>query len=347
MEMLTILDTLPAGLLEAEARDLQSLLPGPTLIHLPGRRPAPVFASVLLHGNETSGWDALRLLLRKYGDRELPRAFSFFIGNVDAARLGRRRLDGQIDYNRIWGDESAGAPYDAGAKDGGAGGAERAMARRILAEMKSRGVFASVDLHNNTGPNPRYACINSLDQAFLHLAVMFGRTIVYFLHPKGVQSLAFAELCPAVTLECGQPGDPEGIRRARDFLDACLHLAEFPAHPVPPGDYDLFHTVAVVRVPPDRSFGFGEGDFDIHFPVGLEAFNFRELEPGTLLARLRTPLRLDVRDEAGRDVSGRFLDDENGEIRTRRMLMPSMLTRNEAIIRQDCLCYFMERIPRN
>jgi hypothetical protein len=34
-----------------------------------------------------------------------------------------------------------------------------------------------------------------------------------------------------------------------------------------------------------------------------------------------------------------------GELLTRRVVMPSMLTLDERVIRQDCLCYLMERFP--
>jgi hypothetical protein len=87
--MLQELDHLPPGLLEAESDALHRLLGGPTLIHLPGGRQPPLFVSVLLHGNETVGWDALRGLLSeriaRFGEPRLPRALSFVIGNVAAA----------------------------------------------------------------------------------------------------------------------------------------------------------------------------------------------------------------------------------------------------------------------
>jgi len=87
--MLQELDYLPPGLLEAESDALHRLLGGPTLIHLPGGRQPPLFVSVLLHGNETVGWDALRGLLSeriaRFGEPRLPRALSFVIGNVAAA----------------------------------------------------------------------------------------------------------------------------------------------------------------------------------------------------------------------------------------------------------------------
>ena len=71
----------------------------------------------------------------------------------------------------------------------GGGGREQAMAGEILSLMAARGVFASIDIHNNTGLNPHYGCINKLDHAFMHLAAMFSRITVYFIRPTGVQSL--------------------------------------------------------------------------------------------------------------------------------------------------------------
>ena len=94
--MLKELDHIPPGLLDLEATQLQAALGGPTLIHLQGRRQAPLLVTVLMHGNETTGWEAVRTLLRPYasGEEELPRALSLFISNVSAAAVGLRRLDG-------------------------------------------------------------------------------------------------------------------------------------------------------------------------------------------------------------------------------------------------------------
>ena len=58
---------------------------------------------------------------------------------------------------------------------------------------------------------------------------------------------------------------------------------------------------------------------------------------------LDCPLR--VTDEQGLDATDRYLTLEAGEIRTRRPVMPSMFTLDVEVIRQDCLGYFMERLP--
>ncbi|HQU15256.1 MAG: peptidase M14 [Chromatiales bacterium 21-64-14] len=333
------MDQLPPGLLGAPTRELSRVLPGPTLIHLPGRRPEPLFVSVLLHGNEDTGLKAVQALLRRYvpggGPRELPRALTLFIGNVAAARHGVRRLAGQPDYNRVW----------PGALDDGT--PEHALMRQVVDEMRARSVFASVDVHNNTGLNPHYACINRRDHGFYHLATLFSRTVVYFTTPRGVQTAAFATLCPAVTLECGQPGNPRSETHALEYLDACLHLAALPSHPVAPQDIDLFHTVAVLKVPEEVSLGFGAGDAALRLTEGLDHLNFRELPAGTRLGWIRpgSGARIQAYDEHGREVGARYLTDQGGELRVTRPVMPSMLTVDPVAIRQDCLGYLMERLP--
>lgn len=217
--------------------------------------------------------------------------------------------------------------------------------QQVQQEMRERNVFASVDVHNNTGINPHYACVNRLDHRFYHLAALFSRTIVYFITPDTVQSVAFAEICPAVTVECGQPGQSHGVEHAMEYIDACLRLSQIPEHPVAPHDIDLFHTVAIAKVPEHISFSFGEEEGDIHFVDDLELMNFRELPPDTTLGWVgpNSQARIEVWDEQGQEVSERYFTLVNGELRTKLAVMPSMLTINANAIRQDCLCYLMER----
>ena len=331
--MLQIYDQLPAGLLEREAARLHEVLAGPTLIHLPGRRADSLFVSVLLHGNETTGWEAVRQLLHKYANKTLPRSMSLLIGNIAAARQGQRHLVDQPDYNRIWNKEGDSL--------------EHRMAQQVIAEIRTRDLFAAVDVHNNTGKNPHYACVNRLDQAYLHLATLFGRTVVYFIKPDTVMSMAMAPLCPAVTVECGQPGMPEGVTHVLDYLEACLHLSEFPAHPVTPHDLDLFHTVATVKVTPGMDVGFGTDANAISLLPDIDRFNFNELPAGTAFGQVRSPgmQPFMVRDEQNQDVTARFFEINGRWIQTRIPVMPSMLTRDLEIMQQDCLCYLMERFP--
>lgn len=332
--MLTEYDTLPDGLLEASVEELDALLGGPALIHLPGRRPAPLFVTVLSHGNESTSFYAVQALLQKWRDRELPRALSIFIGNVKAASQTQRYLDGQADYNRAWpGTEDPDSP-------------EAQMMQLIVDRMRERKAFASIDLHNNTGINPHYACINRVDNQFLHLASMFSRTVVYFIRPLGVQSMAMSYVCPSVTIECGKPGHKYGVEHARDYVDACLHLSELPQHPVASHDVDLFHTVAIVKVRENVSFGFGDESVDLRLVNDMDHLNFRELPSGTQLGWLKDNglIALDVCDDNGQEVYEKYFSVDAGALVTARPLMPSMFTLDEKIIRQDCLGYLMEKL---
>jgi succinylglutamate desuccinylase len=330
MELVT-LDALPEKLLDEQARDLHTLLSGPTLIHLPGRRPEPLFVSVLLHGNEDTGFKALQAVLKRHAGRELPRALSVFIGNVAAARHGVRRLEEQVDYNRVWpGSESpAGVVHD--------------IMAQVVAQMKMRHVFASIDIHNNTGLNPHYGCVNRLDHRFLHLATLFSRIVVYFTRPRGVQSAAFAEICPAVTVECGKPSLVSSEEHATDFIEACLNLSHFPGHVVAKHDVDLYHTVATVKVPAGISFGFGDKAFSICFRDDLDHLNFREIPAQTPFGTAVDGAMLETWNEAGHNITGNYFEVVRNTLRTRRVVTPAMLTMNADIIRQDCLCYLMER----
>jgi len=332
--MLNELETLPDGLLETPVEGLAELLGGPTLVHLPGRHPEPLFVTVLAHGNEGTGFYAVQSLLRDYRDRELPRALSIFFGNVNAAAKGLRMFDGRADYNRVWpGTPNTDSP-------------ESAMMQQIVDTMRARKAFASLDIHNNTGINPHYGCINRVDNQFLHLASLFSRTVVYFIRPLGVQSMAMSYVCPSVTIECGKPEHEYGTRHARDYIDACLRLSELPQHPVPSHDVDLFHTVAIVKVPETMSFGFGDADVDLRLLGDIDHLNFRELPVGSRLGQFRSGVdgMLDVRDDNDQDVFNRYFRIDDGVLLSACPFMPSMFTLDERVIRQDCLGYLMERL---
>lgn len=326
------LDHLPSGFLDTSATDLHRVLDRPTLISLPGRRPDPLFVSILLHGNEDVGLVAVQQVLRRYAGGPLPRAMLVFIGNVRAAARGLRHLDSQPDFNRIW----PGTPHSHLP--------EAALARALTEECRTRGLFASVDLHNNTGLNPHYACVSRLDARTLQLASLFGRTVVYFLSPPGTQTIAFSAFVPAITCECGKTGDAAGAVRAAELIEACLHLESLPDHAVAEGDVHLFRTVATVRPAPTASLSFDGSPADLRFVPDLDHFNFRELPAGTLLADTASRTHLIATNDGGRDVSAQFFVHADTRLRLARTCMPAMITRDQRVIRQDCLCYLMERM---
>ncbi len=333
MLKLTQLDYIPDELLSVSPRELYRVLPGPTLVHLEGRQPQPLFLCVLQHGNEHTGFYALQKVLKKYRNTELPRSLSIFFGNIEAARRNLRRLDEQVDYNRVWPGHQYGDCE------------ESRIMQQVTDIMRERKVFVSLDIHNNTGLNPHYACINRLDPKFIYLANLFSRTIVYFTRPLGVQSMAFAELCPAVTVECGKAGQPYGEPHAIEYIEACLRMAELPTHDLREREFNIYSTVAIVRFSKDIDFSFSNDSADILLDSDLDYLNFRELEPGTRLGQFKDDAfkGVEVWNNDGDNVVQEFFQFKDNEIRLLKPVMPSMLTSDEHIIRQDCLCYLMEK----
>lgn len=328
-------DRLSPALLDAPAHALYRHLPGPSLFELPGRRPGPaLFVSVLLHGNEDGPWRAVQRVLRRFDGGRLPRPLLLFVGNVAAARYGLRRLAGQADYNRAWpGTDLPPCP-------------ETRLFQALHARLARQPLFAAVDLHNNTGRNPHYACVSRLAGPDLQLALLFSRTVVYFTRPAGVAVAAMARLCPAVTLECGRPDDEDGVARAERFLLNALHMPAVESTPPAAEDIDVFHSVVQLRIAEGLSFSFGEAPADLALLPDLEQLNFRELSPGTPLgdcAALDRPPLVAV-DEAGRDVFDGYFEVRNGLLRLRRAAVPAMFTRDRLVIRQDCLGYLMHRV---
>ena len=330
---LTILDALPAGFLDCGARDLHLILDGPTLIELAGEREPPLFVSCLLHGNENSGLSAIQRVIGSYRDRPLARPLMLLVGNVAAARHGLRRLDSQPDYNRIW-------PGMRDARDT----PEARIMEQVHSRVLGRGALAAIDLHNNSGRNPHYSVVCKLDPATLGLAALFSRRVVLFRGIPGTQTASFAGLIPAMTAECGLPSEATNAEAAARLLEAALNLLELPARAAASKEFDLHHTLGIVRVRKDVTFGFGACDAELRFAADLDGKNFRELEPGTVLGKTTHPMPLQMIDEAGSDVAAEYLVTESGELRLRKPAVPAMLTTDARIVRQDCLCYLMERL---
>lgn len=338
-----ILDQLPDGLLEKPAAALHQQLPGPTLIHIRGRNPQPLVVSVLQHGNEDTGWEAVRILLKhRYANRELPRSICLIIGNVAASRLRQRRLEDQPDYNRCW-------PYPGNDQPNPIKDPCVDVFQHYADYLRDQQPFASLDIHNNTGLNPHYAAINRIDWRFIHLARKFSEQVVYFTMPRGTLAQAMAEYCPSLTLECGQAGNVHGTDHALEYIESCLLMETHEQTPMSSEQTRLYHMLATVYVSPNLMFSFMPERSMLSFINNLDHLNFTEMPAGTLLAYLHghSSRCLLALDHYGNDITDSCFTFSNSMVRTLRPLMPSMLTPDALVIRQDCLCYLMERIDPN
>jgi hypothetical protein len=330
-------DHFPDELMDVAASELWRYLRGPSLFRLPGRQALPLFVSVLLHGNEDAGWRAIQTVLREHRGSVLARPLLVFVGNIEAAKTNVRTLPHQEDYNRAWpGTSRPDTPV--------------ARLMREVVEIAGREpLFASVDIHNNSGHNPHYACVNNLAEAHLHLARLFSRTVVYFQQPVGVQSAAFATICPAVAVECGRPGAGAGVAHAAELICSALALRRFPDHRVPDGDLDLMQTFAIIKVPSDASFSYDGTEADFRLRADLDKLNFSELDRGVVFGTLGGGgrRRLEVLSVDGAAEEAGYFEYVRGEIHLSRRAIPAMLTLDPNAVRLDCLGYLMHRVGRD
>lgn len=304
--------TLPDGLLECPAAQLRDVLSGPTLFDLSGGRKGTLFITVLQHGDETSGWEAMRALLRAKSAPPL----MLFVANVDAARQNVRKLEDHVDFNRSW--EGGDSP-------------EAAIAQEVTERAIAAEPLAAIDIHNNTGRNPPYSVVTRTDERSLGTAAAFAQRAIVIDHP-GVQTRRFSEFCTAVTIEVGVARDPSSIERASAYIEAAFRWREPPR--ASSQELYLYRNLARVLIDGEDGAVMPREEF--------EAFNFERAESGTVIANVRNGQGLKAVDESGTDVTSRFLETTDGKIRLRRPVIPSMYTTDLRAARADCLCYLLE-----
>ncbi len=338
MHNLNILNELPDAFLTISHRDLKKVFDKPTLVHVKGDKSPALFVSILLHGNEFSGLEIIQDILKKYkttNGYKLPRDLWLFIGNVDAAQLGLRALDGQIDFNRAW--PGTPNPETDTAK----------LIQKVVDTISEDVLFASVDLHNNTGQNPHYGCITDVTEENKYLCTMFNHIGMVFKSPKGVSTMAFDRICPAITLECSTPGNKPAKEKAFALIDDLMHMDHFPTKPVPSHDLQLVKNSATIKINTDVTFCFEDevnsnADMDLTVVKNFDHHNFTLLEENEIFGHSKVDKPLLVTSQDGEDITDEIIQNINGSISLKKALMPAMITMDKNIVLQDCLCYLLE-----
>lgn len=335
---LTILDHMPSAFLSISHREIKELFETPTLIHLEGAKHPALFISILLHGNEYSGLQIMQQILKKYQTTEgykLPRELWLFVGNVDAAQMGMRLRDGQTDFNRAW----PGTPEP--------DSDTAILIRDVMEKITREELFASIDLHNNTGQNPPYGCISVVNEKNKYLCSFFNHIAMVFQSPKGVSTMAFDEICPAITLECSTPGNEPAKQRAFELIDDLMHMDHFPTKPLPAHDLQLVKNTATIKINADVTFCFeddigSDSNMDLTVVKNFDHHNFTLLEKNEVFAYSKVEKPLVVTSPEGKDITEEIIQNDKGKLSLKKALMPAMISIDKKIVLQDCLCYLLE-----
>ena len=314
-------------ILELPATKLVERFAGPVVFDLSNSSAPPLFVSVLLHGNETSGWNAVRSFLseRIKHSQRIP-SLVLLVGNVHAAARAMRSLDNQVDFNRIW---------DKGESD------EQLWAEEVFNYVKQKRPQFALDLHNFSGPNPHHSVITDGRSATLDAAIAFSPLAIFAQLPKGILTRKFSELCTSLTLELGMPEDPESEARAEHYLNSLTNGAI--SNNAKSKELRVLRNK--IRVVVDQTNGYSTPDLEPILHPNFAQFAFETVEAGTVMARIKKPTsRLRAIASDSSDVSQEYLqhDEARGEISLRKNVIISMYTRDSLIAIQDCVCYFLE-----
>jgi len=338
MEILKIIDYIPKGFLEIKPKEITKLIDCPTLIHLRGKKEQPLFVSILLHGNEFSGLMIVQSVLKKYKHRALPRSLIIFIANPKACEKGLRQLKDQPDFNRIW---RGGSSY------------KESLTKPVLKYAEDQKIQVAVDIHNNTGRSPIYACINKKTEEFIKLAQTFSKTIVYFTKPDSVLSLALSRFCPSIVMECGLPGHTLGIDSGIRCIENLLENSKLENSKKKQRkknqsqNISIYHTSATMYIAPDAEVCFHPQPFiakeRLCLISHLDKFNFKQLAVGTVLGKISDSKQIKLIDKNGLNVFNQFFSIVEHDLTVKSPFIPCMLTKNIQIAKSDCLGYIMEK----
>ena len=334
-----LLDGVDDQLLRLTPLEFARALEVPTLIRIPGQGvAAPRGVACLLHGDESTGLEAVLQVLRRR--RRWPFDLWIVVGNVRAATADagfvHRYLADQEDFNRVWGNGGPDTP-------------QREAAQAILGHLSGLGMAAMVDIHNNTGDNPFYAIVTTDKPGDYNLATLFTTTLLRW--NLGVHTLmeGMPSQVPTIAVECGLPGLPESRAFAVDGLRRFLGTRRFRDDRVR-FDVDLYGDMVKVKVPDRVDFAFGGdlGDHDFVVADGADRLNFIRVPEGHVLGRVPAgrPVPLVAEGPRGHVVTDDHLVvTEDGLVVTLRATIPVMMTRTVAAARKDVLFYMTDRLP--
>lgn len=330
---LIVLSSLPRELGSCKITELHDVLGGPTLIHLQHGKGRPLFVSTLLHGNEHSGF----LVLQKWFRRVINESFTFkrpiifFIGNTLAARTSKRKCDNESDFNRVW----KGTDCELGN-----------IAGEVLSYVQKERPLAAIDIHNNSGKNPFYTCVNKVDKQSLWLARFFSEKIIFFTDPCEILANNFLKFCPAITIEAGKSRDPEGMKCLEDRLGPFFDLIKI-GEDRDLSRYDVLKAHGRIRLTKCATvdFLFDESSTkEFSFPQDVENFNFELLKMGEVLCYCKSPAKLSVITESGEDVSNEFFEFLDRKVVVKKPFIPTMITTDITILKDDCFAYIMAEV---
>lgn len=295
-------------------------------------------ASVLVHGNEPSGFIAAFEFLKKNITPVCN--FSIIISSIRAAKwepvFTHRFVPGEYDLNRRFG------LHRSGAKDVHDTVSE--LAQHITEYIRSKSPSLIVDFHNTSGDGPPFAVSVQDTESIQAIAANFTDDMI--ITHLVVGSLMEQEFgCPVITLECGGATQRHSHEVALSGLLTLAEQAEFTAkqqHPI----RRYYHPTRIEALP-GLSLSYGKNinhEVNITLIDTIERCNRDIIPANTLLGWLNRPLDdclVAVSETNAVDITTIFVCEDSG-LYTRVPLKMFMATPRSDLALSDCLFYVVE-----
>ena len=172
MKKVSFFESIPSFFFDLNQGNILSYLKEMSLFFNRGTHSKTIFLSTILHGNETSGLVAIQRFLKAIQKIESRPNVLILLGNPKAFSENLRLAHGQLDRNRIWELDGSHADHK--------------LAREVIDKVVEYDLFCCVDIHNNTGKNPYFCCLNRMDKKSLGLA-KFSKTLLASIKSKSVK----------------------------------------------------------------------------------------------------------------------------------------------------------------
>ncbi len=338
MQEVQFFDSLPSFFFDINQKNVLEHLQGMSLIFHAGNYENTVLVSTMLHGNETSGLDILKKFLKKIEGIEDRPNILILLGNPKAFHENKRFIQGQLDHNRIWTTKES-RP-------------DNLTAQKAINHFIEHDFLCAVDIHNNTGKNPIFCCVNRLDKKTLGLAQMFGTDVLFFEDPETALSTFMGRFCPSMAIECGLSGDEFGIERATKFLTEVVKIRTKEDLIEHKFKKNIFKSFGKFTLPIDTEVSFIRRDFlpteknkGVYFFDDLEGYNLKLVPEGTHFGFLfGEKSQVESFTDFGEDIFSKYFEIKDNKIISKISFYAAMVTKDVAVAKADCFFYFLNKV---
>ncbi|WP_185967967.1 succinylglutamate desuccinylase/aspartoacylase family protein [Thalassotalea sp. PS06] len=322
----------------------------------PSSQEKPLLFTTLLHGNETSGLEALRRLV---DNPPTPICDTYIlVASVKAASTApmffHRMLPGLPDLNRCFSPETLQQTQAALLSPDNDSTSSQAVQLhfsephllafriwRFIMQLKPRWL---IDLHNTSGASPAFTVVRHLTDNHVLLCQQFSPYIIR----SNINMGAIFELptpFPCITVECGGTGDELANQTAFTGMHRLMMA--------PLADLQKDSEPAIILTDPIRlevkasaniTLNYGnqaKKGADITLLEDIDRFNFASWEPGQSLGWATESgfSALTAVDEQGRERIDDILELKNNSLQCKTRLHLFMITNRVDIALSDCLLY--------